>query len=62
MLTLLQYFALISAFFLPWLIGGVVKFQKDGDEKKRNVCILVLIVCASVIGLTAYLAFSIAAL
>ena len=59
MLTILQYFSLIAAFFLPWLIGGLIKFHRTGETKKRNLCLLLLLVCLAAIGLTVYLAFAI---
>lgn len=57
MLIVLQYLALAAAFFLPWTIGGIVKFQKDGNTRSRNMCVIALIGCAAVAVLTLTLAF-----
>ncbi|MBQ4354521.1 MAG: hypothetical protein IJC71_06475 [Clostridia bacterium] len=57
MLTVLQYLALLAAFFLPWTIGGMVKFQKQGDAKKRNLCALFCGVCVLLFVLVLVTAF-----
>lgn len=57
MLEILQYLALLAAFFIPWTIGGAVKCHKEGDAKKRNLCVIFTAVCAVVVTLTLVIAF-----
>ena len=57
MLAILQILTLVAAFFLPWTIGGLVKFTKDGKLKARNLAIIGLVLSCVIIGLTVYLTF-----
>lgn len=59
MLIVLQYLALLAAFFLPWTIGGAAKLHKDGNTRGRNLCVLSAVICAILIESVAVLAFSI---
>ena len=61
MLTVLQVLTLVSAFFLPWTIGGLVKFQKEGKDRARNLAVIGLILCTVIIALTVWLTFAAAA-
>ncbi len=58
MLTILQALTLVSGFFLPWTIGGLVKFHKEGKEKARNLAVAGLVLCCVIISLTVWLTFS----
>lgn len=57
MLYLLQYLAIIAAFGLPFLIGGLVRFTKSGDKRKRTFCIVGLVVAVVCLALTLGIAF-----
>jgi len=52
MLTILQVLTLASAFLLPWSIGGIVTFSKQGNVRPRNLCVLGLVVCLLIIAVT----------
>ena len=53
MLTILQVLTLAAGFLLPWSIGGIVSFSKQGNIRSRNLCILGLLACAAIIAVTA---------
>ena len=57
MLSALSYLALAAAFFLPWTIGGFVKFRKDNDIQKRNLCALFCAVCVLLLAVVVAAAF-----
>ncbi len=58
MLTLLQYLSLLSAVMLPFLIGGIVKCIKSGEQNKIMVLSGVLLLCVTITGLALFIAFS----
>ncbi len=49
MLGLLQSLSLISAFFLPWMIGLSVSFFKKGAKDKFTITLIASIVCVCII-------------
>ncbi len=57
MLYLLQYLAIIAAFGLPFLIGGLVRFTKSGEKRKQTFCIVGLAVAVVCLALTLGIAF-----
>ncbi len=59
MLNLLQYAAMICAFFLPFAIGWVVQSAKSGDRRKLTIAVSALVIAATVIAVTVWLAFGI---
>lgn len=59
MLNLLQYAALICAFFLPFAVGFVVQSVKSGDRRKLAIATATLACALCIIGVTVWLAFGI---
>lgn len=59
MLTILQYLALLAAFFVPWTVGGAVKFHKESDARKRNLCLIFTVVCVAILAVTLAIAFGV---
>lgn len=59
MLTILQYLALLAAFFVPWTVGEAVKCHKNGDTRKRNFCVIFTAVCVILLVLTVVIAFGV---
>ncbi|MBQ8187549.1 MAG: hypothetical protein IJX93_02680 [Clostridia bacterium] len=59
MLNVLQYAALISAFFLPFAVGFVVQSVKSGDRRKLGIAVAVVAAAVCIIGVTVWLAFGI---
>ncbi len=57
MLYILQYLAIIAAFGLPFLIGGLVRFTKSGERRKQRFCIVGLAVAVVCLALTLGIAF-----
>ena len=57
MLVVVEVLALAAAFFLPWSIAEIIKARREGDGKRVTRFIVLLAVCAVVIGLTILLAF-----
>ncbi len=57
MLYLLQYLAIIAAFGLPFLLGGLVRFTKSGEKRKRMFCIVGLAIAAACLALAVGIAF-----
>lgn len=58
MLYILQYLAIFAAFALPFLIGGIVRFTKAGERKKRRLCILLLAVAVIILTVVLLIAFT----
>ena len=52
MLKVLQYLALISAFFLPWTVGGIFRYRRETDKKKLRISLAACAACVAVILLT----------
>ena len=57
MLHLMQYAALICAFFLPFAIGWVVQSARAHDRRKLTIAVVSLAVVLAVIAVTVWLAF-----
>lgn len=57
MLYILQYLAIFAAFALPFMIGGIVRFTKSGESKKRLICILCLAISVIVFAVVISIAF-----
>ena len=57
MLHLMQYAALICAFFLPFAIGWVVQSVKEHDRRKLTIAVVSLAIVLAVIAVTVWLAF-----
>ena len=57
MLYLLQYLSIIAAFLLPFLIGGIVRFQKSGERRKLTFCIAGLAVSAVILAAVLTISF-----
>ena len=57
MLHLLQYAALICAFFLPFAIGWMVQSVKSGDRRKMTIAAVSLTAALLIIAVTVWLAF-----
>ncbi|MBO5257218.1 MAG: hypothetical protein J6C42_06980 [Clostridia bacterium] len=57
MLYLLQYLAIIAAFALPFLIGGIVRFSKSGERRKMTFCIAFLAVSVVILAASLAIAF-----
>lgn len=57
MLYVLQYLAIIAAFALPFLIGGIVRFAKSGERRKLTLCIVLLAAAVVSLALTLMIAF-----
>ena len=57
MLNLLQYAALICAFFLPFAIGWVVQAVREHDRRKLTIAVVSLVIALAVIAVTVWLAF-----
>lgn len=61
MLTVLQYAALASAFFLPWTIGGIITHRKDKDRRVIRLYVYGLTAVMVIIAVTLIIAFNISA-
>ncbi|MBQ2725063.1 MAG: hypothetical protein IJF78_05085 [Clostridia bacterium] len=59
MLLILQYAALICAFFLPFAIGWTVQSARAHDRRRLVIAAVLLAVSLGVIGITVWLAFGI---
>lgn len=59
MLLVLQYAALLCAFFLPFSIGWMVQSIRAHDRRRLVIAAVLLAVSLCVIGLTVWLAFGI---
>lgn len=59
MLQVLQYFAIIAALALPWTIGGIIKFSKNGDRKKLTVAAILCAAMVLILAFVVYIAFGI---
>ncbi len=57
MLHLLQYAAMICAFFLPFAIGWVVQSARAHDRRKLTIASVSLVIALAVIAVTVWLAF-----
>lgn len=57
MLHLLQYAALICAFFLPFIIGWVVQSIRAHDRRKLTIAVVSLVIVLAIIAVTVWLAF-----
>ena len=58
MLGILQSLSLISAFFLPWMIGLSVSFFKKGARDKFTVTLIASIVCVCIIAAALFIALT----
>ena len=58
MLGILQSLSLISAFFLPWMIGLSVSFFKKGARDKFTVTLIASIVCVCIIAAALFIAIT----
>lgn len=45
MLRIILYASLASAFFLPWCVGGLIKFHKTGEKKNFLILLAISAVC-----------------
>ena len=61
MLYILQYLAILAAFGLPFLIGGIVRFTKSGECRKQMFCIAGLAISAVILAVSLGIAFGAAA-
>ena len=61
MLYILQYLAILAAFGLPFLIGGIVRFTKSGERRKQMFCIAGLAISAVILAVSIGIAFGAAA-
>lgn len=57
MLYVLQYLAIIAAFALPFLIGGIVRFAKTRERRKLTLCIVILAFAAASLTLSLVISF-----
>ncbi|MGN1345781.1 MAG: hypothetical protein ACI4V1_03290 [Eubacteriales bacterium] len=57
MLYVLQYLSLLAALSLPFSVGGIVRFTKSGERKKRALCCALLAAAAVILAVTLGIAF-----
>ena len=57
MLHLLQYAAMICAFFIPFAIGWAVQSARAHDRRKLTIAVSILSAAVVIIALTVWLAF-----
>lgn len=55
----MQYLAIIAAFMLPWTVGGIVKFARNGDRKRLTIAGVLCAVMVLILAFVVYIAFGI---